>query len=518
MNGTNTENRNVLQEDRLSFITPVGYRISSCGYCCEAGSGKGNRKKSSKSYGIWAHNLTPESYQSMLDRGWRRSGQYVYRPDCGNQGTCCAQLAIRLNVKSFKANKEQRRAFNQLQRFVRSSDNNKDDHDRNPIPTFNGFQKGKYARFWDIEREWELIEWQDGQQNDLLNRAEMQNDPTECKKFLSLYHTLRSKDGQRYRKGQKSYIDPPLTPQKKRLHVTLHYAESTQEKYHLFRKYQARVHKETEDEISDCDGFERFLCRSPFLPTMTGKQSCSSPTPGEKVDIHSKNPIHFDLYHMEWRLNDRLIAVGVLDILPRCVSSVYLFYDPDESGLQLGKVSALREIALVRQIQRKDGMASVGHYSMGLYVHSCAKMRYKAKYKPSEILDPEQCVWLKFAEIQKQLDKGVRYGFLNKIFAPIMESTASGKDEILEGSDDDENEIPRPLPPGIEDPTTIPFGKLAQCAILQGGKVYPLTVSMQGKELLPLKTIVTRILTLFLPFSILYHFSHDLMRSNVWIL
>ena len=39
---------------------------------------------------------------------------------------------------------------------------------------------------------------------------------------------------------------------------------------------------------------------------------------------------------------DKLIAVGVLDILPRCVSSVYFFYDPDYSFLSLGVYSALR--------------------------------------------------------------------------------------------------------------------------------------------------------------------------------
>lgn len=41
-------------------------------------------------------------------------------------------------------------------------------------------------------------------------------------------------------------------------------------------------------------------------------------------------------------MTGKLIAVGVIDILPRCVSSVYLFYDPDYSFLSLGVYSALR--------------------------------------------------------------------------------------------------------------------------------------------------------------------------------
>ncbi|PWN31342.1 uncharacterized protein FA14DRAFT_128369 [Meira miltonrushii] len=492
----NDENDSEEGEERLSIITPIGYNTSTCGYCSEPGSGKVNRKKSSKSYGLWAHHLTPESYQSMLDRGWRRSGQYIYRPDCGKDGTCCAQLAIRLDVKSFKPNKEQRQAFNSIQNFIRSSNSRHNLYDRNDSITIsNALRKGKYTRNWDVEDEWNRIEWQNDQQDHLLFRANVQKDLSERKKLLA-------------------QIDPPLPPQRKRLQVTLHHAKSSNEKYQLFRKYQAKVHKEQEDEISDQDGFERFLCHSPFLPTMKGTQQCQSPIPGEKVDMYSKSPIHFDLYHMEWRLDDRLIAVGVLDILPRCISSVYLFYDPDDSGLQLGKVSALREIALVRQIQRKEGMGSVGHYSMGLYVHSCAKMRYKAKYQPSEILDPECCKWIRFEQIAKQLDKGVRFGFSSQAGSAITEVQSGDKNEkeIFEDESEDEKEIPRPLPPGIEDPTTIPFKDLVQCAFLRGGKVYPLAVSSSTS--LWLHHLLFIVINLTLVLKSFQHSITSLSRSN----
>ena len=38
----------------------------------------------------------------------------------------------------------------------------------------------------------------------------------------------------------------------------------------------------------------------------------------------------------------QLIAVGVIDVLPHCVSSKYFFYDPAYSFLSLGTYSALR--------------------------------------------------------------------------------------------------------------------------------------------------------------------------------
>ena len=42
------------------------------------------------------------------------------------------------------------------------------------------------------------------------------------------------------------------------------------------------------------------------------------------------------------------MAVAVLDVLPRCLSSKYVFWDPALASLSLGKLTALREIAWVQ--------------------------------------------------------------------------------------------------------------------------------------------------------------------------
>ena len=47
-------------------------------------------------------------------------------------------------------------------------------------------------------------------------------------------------------------------------------------------------------------------------------------------------------FHQQYWLENKLIAVGVIDILPHCVSSVYFFYDPDYSHLSLGTYASLR--------------------------------------------------------------------------------------------------------------------------------------------------------------------------------
>lgn len=47
-------------------------------------------------------------------------------------------------------------------------------------------------------------------------------------------------------------------------------------------------------------------------------------------------------FHQQYWLDGRIVAVGVIDILPNCVSSVYLYYHPDFAFLSLGSYSALR--------------------------------------------------------------------------------------------------------------------------------------------------------------------------------
>ena len=46
-------------------------------------------------------------------------------------------------------------------------------------------------------------------------------------------------------------------------------------------------------------------------------------------------------FHQHYILDGKIIAVGVIDILPCCVSSVYFYYDPEYSFLTLGTYSAL---------------------------------------------------------------------------------------------------------------------------------------------------------------------------------
>jgi arginine-tRNA-protein transferase len=76
--------------------------------------------------------------------------------------------------------------------------------------------------------------------------------------------------------------------------------------------------------------------------------------------------------HGLYYLDGSLIALAVIDVLPGAVSSVYLAWDPQWSGLGLGKISALREAAMVREMN-SAGVEGMETYMMGEFQGACAK-------------------------------------------------------------------------------------------------------------------------------------------------
>lgn len=155
-----------------------------------------------------------------------------------------------------------------------------------------------------------------------------------------------------------------------RFEVTLEPDVFTEEKFELFKNYQHNVHHETLLQISR-GGFRRFLCESPL-------QRTTATVDGKTQQLGS--------YHQCYRFNGRLIAMGVLDLLPHCVSGVYLVYHSEFEKWSFGKLSALREATLAIE-------GGYQYYYMGYYIHSCIKMRYKGEYKPQYVLDPETYDW-----------------------------------------------------------------------------------------------------------------------------
>lgn len=120
-----------------------------------------------------------------------------------------------------------------------------------------------------------------------------------------------------------------------------------------------------------------------------------------------------------------MIAVGVIDILPKCVSSVYFFYDPDYRNLTLGTYGSLREVQFTKELHEKD--AAIEYYYMGFYIHSCPKMRYKGKLSPSDLLCPETYAWIPIEKGIPKLEIS-KYSRLNEDLDAIDENYCRPED------------------------------------------------------------------------------------------
>jgi arginyl-tRNA--protein-N-Asp/Glu arginylyltransferase len=100
--------------------------------------------------------------------------------------------------------------------------------------------------------------------------------------------------------------------------------------------------------------FYRFLCETPVMNAAESSPICPQNEDGFDIGVP------FGTYHQQYRLSTSknafdgpLVAVGVVDVLPHCMSSVYSFFDPILSArLELGKYTALREIEWVRRASK----------------------------------------------------------------------------------------------------------------------------------------------------------------------
>ncbi|KAK2777725.1 Arginyl-tRNA--protein transferase 1 [Onygenales sp. PD_12] len=217
-------------------------------------------------------------------------------------------------------------------------------------------------------------------------------------------------------------IDPktkkPIEPAH-RFEVNIESDSFSQAKYDVFLKYQTTIHH---DPVSrwGVPSFKRFLCSG------INRKTVRDGSKEQKLGS----------YHQCYRLDGKLIAVAVLDLLPHGVSSVYLFYDPDFGDFEFGKISALREIALTIEGDYK-------HYYMGFYIHSCQKMRYKANFEPQYILDPESLTWdLLDDDFKKKLDKHP-YVSLSSERASAAAKAVDGDVEMQDtATNDEEKESP----------------------------------------------------------------------------
>ncbi|XP_014495816.1 arginyl-tRNA--protein transferase 1 [Vigna radiata var. radiata] len=527
-----------------SVVEDCGRRRTSCGYCRSS-------RHNSISHGMWAHSLTVDDYQDLLDRGWRRSGSFLYKPEM--ERTCCPSYTIRLKASDYVPSKEQLRVSRRMQRFLdgaldvkrveamedRNTSTKSENHSRpmsgeslaagnddkdevekslhylsNKIDSvINIFiEKGEFPSGIQLPKASVNIVSQ-GKRKSLANGSEdllyssniafqiaasikraqscdkVGNDSNPsivCKKenelspkiiaeklvasldptvnglsvracnghinfYASSNHFSLTGSGKIASIPKKSRMEHDVggngligsqhcQVKRRKLEIRLNRSSFDPEEFALYRRYQLKVHNDKPQNVTE-NSYRMFLVDSPLLQVFPNGDS-------------TVPPCGFGSFHQQYLIDGQLVAVGVIDILPKCLSSKYLFWDPDFAFLSLGKYSAFQEIGWVKENQVY--CPSLQYYYLGYYIHSCSKMRYKAAYRPSELLCPLRYQWVPFDVARPLLDRRAYVVLSDASISQKGESSLPQvTDDIMgrefdDGGQEDANDVPM-----LEDEETV---------------------------------------------------------------
>nr|XP_034176412.1 arginyl-tRNA--protein transferase 1 isoform X1 [Osmia lignaria] len=421
----------------------------SCGYC--------KSPNTNFSHGMGTHILTVQDYQSLIDRGWRRCGSYCYKPTMDQ--TCCPMYTIRCEALQFKISKSQKKVLKRMAKFLRNElqkddtmDTGEEDHcdniDIGEIPNHSKHFLKAQESASDMNVKFVNDEVNARLQPTILDKekkacdSETQQKVSESIPVTSSHKNESDGTSQSLKSVEMNAARPPCMKakalRKQRKQNKLLAQGKTQEEIDaMFKENKQENHTKSLEKLFEemCNGTNRLQLKlvrvSPKSPGYieTSKQSFETykkyqttihGVPAEKVvekqymRILVESPLQswtpengppggYGSFHEQYWLDNELIAVGVIDILPSCVSSVYFFYDPAYSFLSLGTFSSLREVYLTRQLNKVA--PDLKYYYMGFYIHSCPKMRYKARMRPSKLLCPETYGWFDIEPCLLKLDK-----------------------------------------------------------------------------------------------------------------
>lgn len=401
----------------MSVVSIYGLNTDNhCGYCSRSGSA---------SYGLSCPRMKASDYEAMMLRGWRRSGSYYYKPHLPQ--SCCKLNTIRLDVNKFQVNKKQRKVMHKFECFVNGQPPMKSENKSakreetkailsslvpqtllecletaimllcselgiNPKPDFVKMLRNtgdKASRFGTYTCASPLIIAAVGKKEgqEITPQTAAERLMGHLAPLIPAMSCIISPQGHINITDPEAASDPapsaqpadprPAAPVKKTYTLTVTDSAFDEESYEVYRKYQVAIHHDPPGKITRSQ-YTSFLCDSSLIkdkPVETG--------PG----------IGYGSYHFEHRLDGRLFAVGVCDVMPTGLSSVYFFYDPDMNALNVGTWSAVKEIEWIRERAHPQ----FHYYYMGFYIDTCVKMRYKGDFFPSELLCPVTYHWVPLA-------------------------------------------------------------------------------------------------------------------------
>ena len=98
--------------------------------------------------------------------------------------------------------------------------------------------------------------------------------------------------------------------------------------------------------------------------------------------------LQYGTYHQLYWLDGKLVAVGIIDIIPKGMVSIYMWYDVTKeiSKYSFGVYSALKEIEMIKKMSEKN--PEMKYYYLQGWNRNNKKLDYKANYEPEEFYCP----------------------------------------------------------------------------------------------------------------------------------
>ncbi|MBC8414590.1 MAG: arginyltransferase [Nitrospira sp.] len=122
---------------------------------------------------------------------------------------------------------------------------------------------------------------------------------------------------------------------------------------------------------------EKVALYEKYLKSKHPDDEKSPPDPASSVlNMHYG---YHDIIEIDYFINGRLIAAGIVDNSLDALSSNYFYYDTEHLQRRLGVFSMLQEIETARMIGKE-------FFYLGFYIEDNQKMAYKKYFRPNEVL------------------------------------------------------------------------------------------------------------------------------------
>jgi len=146
-----------------------------------------------------------------------------------------------------------------------------------------------------------------------------------------------------------------------------------------YHRNQRRIWQKNQDlKVIPAAGYfkrEHFELYQRYLAQRHKNGGMDNPTPESYIHFLTCDWSYTIFY--EFRLQGKLLAVAVVDLLDDSLSAIYTFFDPNYAKRSLGVYAILWEIEESKRLDLK-------WLYLGYWIKNCQKMSYKANYHPLE--------------------------------------------------------------------------------------------------------------------------------------